>query len=391
VSFKKIIFISLNVVPFTDKIMNMICIKPTPSAKLKEDEEKYKMNVLEDLAIKHPIFLSPMAGVSTPTLAAEVSNQGGLGALGLGASSIDVAKQQILATQALTDHSFQINFFCHQSQALNPSLSQDWIDYLRPEFEKYGASAPTELQCIYPSFLDHDDYLELVLETRPKAVSFHFGIPHPHQIKALKDVGIITMVTATNLIEAQAIETAGIDMIVAQGIEAGGHRGIFNPSFDSAIHTHDLVKLLKKHCNIPIIAAGGIMTGQDAKQMLTLGADAVQLGTAFVQCKSSQANEAYRKALFDQSVTQISSSISGRPARGLVNHWHSQIDAPERPAVADYPYAYDLAKQLHQLASQHQDHGFGAFWAGSQVAKIRALEAPDLINQLILEMNFKEH
>ncbi|RKG43842.1 MULTISPECIES: NAD(P)H-dependent flavin oxidoreductase [Acinetobacter] len=346
------------------------------------------MNVLEDLAIKHPIFLSPMAGVSTPTLAAEVSNQGGLGALGLGASSVDAAKQQILATQALTDHSFQVNFFCHQSQAFNQQRSQTWIDYIRPQFKQYGAVAPTQLDCIYPSFLDHDDFLQLVLETRPKAVSFHFGIPYPHQIQALKEAGIITMVTATNLIEARAIEAAGIDIIIAQGIEAGGHRGIFNPSFDSSIQTSDLVQLLKKHCNLPIVATGGIMTGQDAKYMLKLGADAVQLGTAFVQCKSSNANEAYRKALFDQPITQITTSISGRPARGLINHWHSQIDTPERPIVADYPYAYDLAKQLHQLASQHGDHGFGAFWAGSQVAKIRALEAPDLINQLVLEMNF---
>ncbi len=345
------------------------------------------MTLLEQLEIKHAIFLAPMAGVSTPELAAEVSNQGALGSLGLGASTAEAARQQILATQALTDQPFQVNFFCHQSASLDSQTAQQWIQHLQPQFAKYGTTPPEQLRCIYPSFLDNDDFLNVLLETRPKAVSFHFGIPHAHQIQALKNAGIICMVSATHLTEAQAIEAAGIDIIIAQGIEAGGHRGIFNQSFDSCIKTADLVQLLKKHCSAPVVAAGGIMTGQQAKAMLQLGADAVQLGTAFVQCKTSNANDAYRKALFNQPLTQVTASISGRPARGLINHWHTQVDAPDRPPVAAYPYAYDLGKQLHAAASQQGDHGFGAFWAGSNAAQIRELEAADLVNQLVLEMN----
>lgn len=344
------------------------------------------MHLIEQLGIKHPIFLAPMAGVSTPELAAEVSNQGGLGSLGLGACSIDEARNQILKTQALTDLPIHVNFFCHQSQILNIKIAEHWIEYLKPQFEKYGAIPPEQLNCIYPSFLDNDDFLQLILETRPKVVSFHFGIPHAHQLQALKAAGIISMVSATNLAEARAIEVAGVDVIIAQGIEAGGHRGIFNQNFDSAIRTNDLVQLLKQHCQIPIVAAGGIMNGHQAKDMLHLGAEAVQLGTAFVQCKSSNANDAYRTALFQQPITQISASISGRPARGLINHWHTAIDLPHRPEVATYPYAYDLGKQLHALATKHHDSGYGAFWAGSNVAQIRSLEVADLINQLILEM-----
>lgn len=345
------------------------------------------MSLLEQLEIKHPIFLAPMAGVSTPTLAAEVSNQGGLGSLGLGASSVNSAREQILATQALTDHSFQVNFFCHQSQVLDQAIAAQWIEYLSPQFSRLNVPAPRQLECIYPSFLDNDDFLNLVLETRPKAVSFHFGIPHPHQITALKAAGIITMISATNLPEARAIEAAGIDVVIAQGIEAGGHRGIFNQSIDGAIQTSDLVQLLSQHCHTPVIAAGGIMTGQQAYLMLQLGAQAVQLGTAFVQCKSSNANAAYRKALLDTPVTQITDSISGRPARGLVNTWHTEIDQPNRPAVPAYPYTYDLAKQLNAAANKHGDYGYGAFWAGSNVAQIRELEAADLINQLVLELS----
>jgi len=344
------------------------------------------MSLLQQLAIKHPIFLAPMAGVSTPELAAEVSNQGGLGSLGLGANTPQSAREQILKTQALTENSFQVNFFCHQSTELNLEKAKQWIEYLRPDFEKFGVQPPQELHCIYPSFLDNDDFLNVVLETKPKAVSFHFGIPHLHQIKALKEAGILTMVSATNLIEAQAIEAAVIDIIIAQGIEAGGHRGIFNQTFDAAIKTSDLVQLIVKHCKLPVVAAGGIMTGLQAKHMLGLGATAVQLGTAFVQCQTSNASAEYRKALFTEPVTQISASLSGRPARGLLNHWHTKIDSPTRPVQPEYPYAYDLAKQLNALASKHHDYGFGAFWAGSNVAQIRELGASDLVNQLVVEM-----
>lgn len=342
--------------------------------------------LLERLSIKHPIFLAPMAGVSTPELAAEVSNQGGLGSLGLGANTAATARAQILKTQELTDQPFQVNFFCHQSVKLDPVAAQTWIDYVRPLFEQYDCVPPTQLNCIYPSFLDNDDFLEVVLETQPKAVSFHFGIPHPHQIQALKNAGILTLVSATNLAEARAIEAAGIDFIIAQGIEAGGHRGIFNEQLDSAIRTIDLVQLLTQHCRCPIIAAGGIMNGAQAQKMLSLGASAVQLGTAFVQCKSSNANDAYRHALFHEQITQISASISGRPARGLFGHWHTQVDLPNRPTVAAYPYSYDLGKQLHAAAAKQGNQGFGAFWAGSNVSQIRAIEAPDLVNQLLVEM-----
>ncbi|ETR93936.1 nitronate monooxygenase [Acinetobacter lactucae] len=344
------------------------------------------MTLLQQLEIKHPIFLAPMAGVSTPELAAEVSNQGGLGSLGLGANTAQSAREQILKTQTLTEKSFQVNFFCHHPEQLNSQTSTQWIEYLRPQFEKFGEQPPQNLNCIYPSFLDNDDFLNVVLETKPKAVSFHFGIPHPHQIQALKDAGIITMVSATNLVEAQAIEAAGIDIIIAQGIEAGGHRGIFNKTFDAAIKTSDLVHLIVQHCKRPVVAAGGIMNGAQARHMLSLGATAVQLGTAFVQCPSSNASAEYRKALFNESVTQISASLSGRPARGLLNHWHTQIDLPDRPPQPEYPYTYDLAKQLNAIASKNKDYGFGAFWAGSNVSQIRELDAADLVNQLVVEM-----
>lgn len=344
------------------------------------------MSILELLDIKYPIFVAPMAGVSTPQLAAEVSNAGGLGSLGLGAASVDAARKQILETQQLTTQPFQVNFFCHQSVSSSTTANQNWIEYLKPQFEKLGATPPQDLDCIYPSFMDNDDLLNLVLETKPKAVSFHFGIPHPHQIQALKEAGIITMVSATNLAEAKAIEAAGIDIVIAQGIEAGGHRGIFNENFDAGIKTSDLVKLFTAHIQLPVVAAGGIMNGFQAQYLINHGAQAVQLGTAFVQCPSSSANSAYRDALFSKPITQVTSSISGRPARGIVNAWAMEIDLPTRTAVAPYPYAYDLGKQLHAAATKQDNQSFGAFWAGSNVTQIRQLDAENLMEQLVVEM-----
>ncbi|WP_111894300.1 NAD(P)H-dependent flavin oxidoreductase [Acinetobacter sp. MB5] len=344
------------------------------------------MSILSQLNLEYPIFLAPMAGISTPKLAAEVSNAGGLGSLGLGASDLESCRKQILETQALTDRPFQVNFFCHRSEMVDVEISQQWIEYLQPHFEQFDQLAPESLKCIYPSFLDSDDYLNLVLELRPAAVSFHFGIPHHHQIQALKKAGIITMVTATNLSEAQAIEQAGIDIVIAQGIEAGGHRGIFNSDSDAAITTADLVQLLREYCSLPIVAAGGIMNGQQAEQMQNLGASAVQLGTAFIQCSSSNANTMYREALFDEPVTQISAAISGRPARGIFNDWHKKIDGIHRPEIPAYPYTYDIAKKLNALAAKHDHHGYAAFWAGSNVGQIRQLEAHELIKTLVKEM-----
>lgn len=343
------------------------------------------MSFVERLNIKYPIFLSPMAGVTTPKLASEVSNAGGLGALGLGASSVASCREQILATQQLTNRPFQVNFFCHETVQPNPQAHQAWINYLRPQFERFGAEVPEKLDCIYPSFKDNDDFLNVVLELNVPIVSFHFGVPRAEQISALQRANIITMATATSLHEAQVIEKSGIDVIIAQGIEAGGHRGIFHPQREPALTTRELVRLLVANVKIPVVATGGLMTGQEIAECLHLGASACQLGTAFIQCASSSANDAYRQALFAQPITQITEVISGRPARGMVNAWHGLDDA-QRPTVANYPYAYDIAKQLNAIAVKQGDVGYGAFWAGTGVSKIRALEAGDLVSTLVREM-----
>lgn len=344
--------------------------------------------LLDQLQIQHPIFKAPMAGTSTPALAAAVSNAGGLGSLGLGAHRIDAAQKDIQQLKALTNKPYQVNFFCHQPTPSDPDIEQQWINYLRSVFAQFNATPPSHLNEIYPSFLNHHAMLDMLLEERPPIVSFHFGIPDAAQIKALKDAGIFLMASATSLPEAQLIEAAGLDAIVAQGVEAGGHRGMFEADRDPAIGTADLVKLLGKETALPIIAAGGIMNGQDIQHMLQLGASAAQLGTAFTICPESAASPAYRQSLLDpqKQLTQITATISGRPARGLINDWQRLIDTPNRPPIAAYPYAYDLAKQLIAAAKQQQHEGLSVMWAGSNVQLIRDLSAKALMQTLIAEL-----
>ncbi|AFK61141.1 2-nitropropane dioxygenase [Advenella kashmirensis WT001] len=181
-------------------------------------------SLVQLLNTTYPLIQAPMAGVSTPALAAAVSEAGALGSLGLASASLDQARSMITEVQRLTRNPVNINFFCHRPTAPDPAASEAWLEHLRPMFEEFGATPPSELKDIYRPFPDYPDMLELVLETRPAVVSFHFGLPSQEYIDALKNAGIVLMASATTPAEARQIEAAGIDVLVAQGYEAGGHR-----------------------------------------------------------------------------------------------------------------------------------------------------------------------
>ncbi|WP_417545624.1 NAD(P)H-dependent flavin oxidoreductase [Marinobacter sp.] len=344
--------------------------------------------LLEQLGIAHPIVQAPMAGVSTPQLAAAVTNSGALGSLGIGASTAAQAREMIKQTQALTPGPFNVNVFCHQPARRDAEMEADWVKHLAPLFAEAGIEPPDSLSEIYTSFVEDDETLRVLLELKPAVVSFHFGIPTADRIAALKGVGVYTMTTATSPREAKEIEAAGIDAIVAQGIEAGGHRGIFDPeAADEGLSTLTLVRLLARQTTLPIIAAGGIMDGFGMKAALASGAAAVQLGTAFVLCPESAANEAYRAALKSEraSETRLTKVLSGRPARGIVNRLISFGETKQSPPPADYPIAYDATKRLNAAASKHGNHEFAAQWAGQGAPLARELPAADLIAVILEE------
>jgi nitronate monooxygenase len=255
-------------------------------------------------------------------------------------------------------------------------------------FEEFGVSPPEKMDEIYKSFIDDHDALEMLLEERPAIVSFHFGLPTEEHIKALQDVGICTFATATNLYEATLIEKAGIDVIVAQGIEAGGHRGIFDPQLaDEGLSTSVLIRLLVKQSRLPVIAAGGIMDGSGIKAARDLGAIAAQLGTAFVLCPESAANPGYRENLKSSraKITRLTSTISGRPARGIINRFISHAESNTAISPAAYPVAYDAAKRLNAAAAKHGNHEFAAHWAGQGAPLAREAPAAELFQILMDE------
>ncbi|APC17658.1 2-nitropropane dioxygenase [Pseudomonas frederiksbergensis] len=347
------------------------------------------LTLTQRLGIQYPIIQAPMVGVSTPALAAAVSNAGALGSIGLGASNVSQAKALIAETRALTCKPFNVNLFCHCTPEPDKALQSDWLKYLQPLFTEFDVPAPTTLNEIYTSFLDDPDMLELLLVERPAVVSFHFGLPPTSWIDALKRAGIVLLATATDSYEAELIERAGLDAIIAQGVEAGGHRGVFNPQQDALTGTLALVRTLSRQCSIPIIAAGGIMDGQSISAMLTLGAQGAQLGTAFILCPETAANPRYRADLKSPKAahTRITSAISGRPARGMVNRLITDLDATGAPQCPAYPLTYDAAKALHAAASAKGCNEFAVQWAGQGAALAREMSAKAMVEVLVAEMN----
>ncbi len=194
------------------------------------------------LGIQQPIIQAPMLGVSTPALAAAVSNAGGLGSIAITGSAAEKGRALIREVRGLTDKPFNVNLFCHRPGQADPARERAWLDYLKPLFAEFGAEPPARLNNIYLSFLEDPTLLPMLLEERPAAVSFHFGAPPRDQVRALQAAGIRVLVSATTPEEAALVEAAGADAVVAQGIEAGGHRGVFEPERgDAAIGTLALV------------------------------------------------------------------------------------------------------------------------------------------------------
>nr|WP_075206941.1 nitronate monooxygenase [Klebsiella variicola] len=351
-------------------------------------EETMSNPLLSLIDIDYPLIQAPMAGVSPPALAAAVSHAGALGSLGLGASTVAQAEAMIVATRHLTDRPFNVNLFCHAPPRRDARREADWATTLRPHFARYGSTPPDSLSEIYQTFIGHAPMLELLLDLSPAVVSFHFGLPERETIQRLRQQRIVTLATATSLQEALLIEQQGIDVVVAQGYEAGGHRGIFAPQEpDAQLSTFTLVQLLRRRLTIPVVAAGGIMDGAGITSVMQLGAQGVQLGTAFLLCPESAADAGYRAAI-NNSIdgrTVLTSAISGRPARCLANAFCALGEACPASAVPDYPLAYDIGKALAAAAKAQGVHEYGAHWAGQGVGLIRECDAASLVRQLAAE------
>jgi nitronate monooxygenase len=352
------------------------------------------MTLLEMLAIDLPIIQAPMAGVSSPALAAAVANAGALGSIGVGATDAAGARRMIAAVRERSKRSLNVNVFCHRPAVSDGALEAGWLDRLRPHFEWFGAQAPLRLREIYRSFVEDDAMLAALLADRPSVVSFHFGLPSVERIRVLREAGIVLLACATNVAEGRAAADAGVQAVIAQGYEAGGHRGSFDADADDdCLGTMALTRLLVRQLDVPIIAAGGIMDGAGIAAALRLGAGAAQLGTAFIACPESDADSGYREALASDAAnhTVMTRAISGRPARCLRNRFTALGASLSPREIPYYPIAYDAGKALHAAAKAAHEAGYGAQWAGQGAPLTRQLPARELVALLAEELSRAHH
>jgi nitronate monooxygenase len=343
--------------------------------------------LLERLRIQHPIILAPLAGgPSTPELAAAVSNAGGMGSLGLEYLTLDQMRQHIQRTRELTRGPINLNLFAPMSppsRHLNfaPALAEVALAH-----EELGIAAPEAPQLQPDNF---GDKLSVMLESRPEVFSFTFGMMSHDAMHSLKGAGIFVIGTATTVAEAQRLERAGVDAIVAQGSDAGGHRGTFAGLFDtSMIPTLDLVRRIANVTKLPVIASGGLMDGRDIRRALEAGAAAVQLGTAFLACPEAGTSKPYREALLNarEDTTVITRAFSGRPARGLANRFSRKLaDKPD--SILPFPLQNTLTRPMRRAAAEKGTSEYLSLWAGTGVARIRQMPAGELVKVLVDEMN----
>jgi nitronate monooxygenase len=335
-----------------------------------------------------PIIQAPMAGgATTPELVAAVSNAGGIGSLAAALLSPQAIAEQVAKIRALTQRAFMVNMFVLQTP--NPSTEEIARagELLRPVWEPLGWTAlPTPAKWCE----DFDAQFDALIAVKPEIASFTFGILTSEQMERLHAAHIFVIGTATNVSEARAWEAIGADAICAQGIEAGAHRGTFIGAQDEAPSTMVLVPMVVDAVNVPVIAAGGIMDGRGIAAAIALGAQAVQMGTAFLVTDESGIHPAYKERLLEaasapaRSVTRLTRTFSGRYARGLVNGFMESMRDVEREVPA-YPIQNALTGSIRAQAGKINETELMSLWAGQGIGMARAMPAARLVETLVKE------
>lgn len=314
------------------------------------------------LRIEHPIIQAPMAGASTPAMAAAVANAGGLGSIGAAMMTAETLRKTAEETSALTNRPVNFNFFAHEEPDLAAYDDAPMRAALKPFYEELGLGDVPQPSVPAPAF--NDEMLEVLLASSPKVVSFHFGLPAPHAIEALKARGTILIGNATSVAEAVALEKGGMDAIIAQGMEAGGHRGTFLTAGND-MGTLALVPQIVDAVTLPVIAAGGIADGRGIAAAFMLGADGAQLGTAFLRSPESAIPAPHKKALAERAdnETRVTRLFSGRHARALKNRLTEELAAFEKDA-APFPAQRPLSGPLAKAALAKGSGDFHSLWSG---------------------------
>jgi len=344
-----------------------------------------RKDFLDRLGIRHPIFQAPMAGVTTPALAAAVIRAGGLGSLGCAMLTPKQFKYEVGETRALGNGPLNVNFFVHDPPVFDGTKIERARELLRPFYEELGLGDVPAGDTATPAF--NEAMLDAVLEVRPEVVSFHFGLPSGEMMDAIRETGAVILSSATTVLEARNLAERGVDAVIAQGWEAGGHRGTFASAFEAAqVGTLALVPQVVDAVDLPVVAAGGIADGRGVAACLALGASAVQVGTAFLLCPEAGTSEVHRQALAaaaDED-TRITTAFSGRAARGLSNRYIESMRAVESE-LPDFPILNTLAGPLRGGSARAGLPDFVALWSGEAASLSRELPAGELVERLMAE------
>jgi nitronate monooxygenase len=343
--------------------------------------------LMQRLSLSHPIIQAPLAGGGdTPDLVAAVCGAGALGFIGAAYSTPPQIAKASRAVRARTARPFGINLFAPHPRPDAPSDLGPALDRLAPYFAELGLPPPSAPAAVGDPF---GAQLSAVLDSGAAVFSFTFGIPPASAIEAIKRRGMVLIGTATTVEEALALEHAGVDVVVTQGGEAGGHRGTFAADFDSGmVGTMALVPQVVDAVTVPVIASGGIMDGRGIAAALALGAAAVQMGTAFLTCDEAGIPEAYKAAILGarEHETRMTRAFSGRPARGIVNRFMTEMDAAEAAgAVLPFPLQNALTRPLRSAAAKQGRAEFLSLWAGQGLGLARRRPAAELVAELARE------
>jgi nitronate monooxygenase len=342
-----------------------------------------RTDFVELLGIAHPIVQAPMSGFTSPALAAAVSNAGALGSIGCAGQPLALVREQVATLRQATNRPFNLNFFVHKHPRADPEETARVRARLAPYFAQYGLGPVPEPTEPFPTF--GDEQLSLILELRPHAVSFHFGLPEPATVQRIKEAGSIILSSATTVAEARSLKASGADVIIAQGFEAGGHRGTFSDSAGAGmVGTLALVPQIVDAVSVPIIAAGGIADGRGIAAAFALGASGVQIGTAFLGCQETTISPLHRAQLRAASddATEVTRAFTGRPARAIRTRFIAEMTDGE---ALEFPLQASLTTPLRQLADEAAQAAFTPFWAGQAAALMRELPAGQLVEVLVAE------
>jgi nitronate monooxygenase len=341
--------------------------------------------LLDLLDIDVPIVLAPMASAATPELVAATANAGGLGSYGCARLTPAEVTAEANRIRALTNRSFNLGFFCHDEPEVTPEEDAAWRAQLAPYYAELGLDSSTAPATFRTPF--NEAMCDAVTSIRPKVVSFHFGMPEPRLVARLKAAGCVLISTATTVAEARKLVELGCDAVVAQGLEAGGHRGMFlSMDLNQQVGTFALVPQIADAVDVPVIAAGGITDSRGVAAALTLGADAVQVGTAYLFCPEAKMNPVYRAALKQarDDGTALTNVFTGRPARSLANRMLREL-GPISDAAPQFPVASEAVQPLSAEAIRRGLPDFGPLWAGQAAALGREMGAGDLTRSLAAE------